>query len=275
MLLAPIAAFAFDADVHMTYTKDAVSLYLQHCQSPLSERAKAALIAHLAHGAWAEDETERISRSLNWHFYNRDGQVESTTLFNKSLDAIFARRVGDLERQLATPKRNLEETFVAMGRVLHYIQDMVVPAHVVPIYHVKFKPFIDKPDGVDGFRPTTPPSFEFSSAQCALLRQGESHTPRSFRALLDAVAQETLTAIGQGADSSPSTRHWLRYWPTPTAAPDPDRPGYALYGDCRFLREERKSECGPERLDAFYRERYNRVIEATIRVIIQVEPMLR
>lgn len=92
----------------------------------------------LCQGAKRED-APTLSRGLNWHFYPANEELRQAdrdflvwTLRPTSL-FILGKRQAEVLYLLGTgPSRRL---FEAMGRVLHHLQDMSTPSHVVPVYH--------------------------------------------------------------------------------------------------------------------------------------------
>ena len=90
-------------------------------------------------GVVAED-YPTVGRLLNWHFFasNRVIAAQSRSLLpglvlRPTSEHIVASRAGTLiDRAGRWPDRSQLKT---LGRLLHHIQDMSIPAHVVPIYH--------------------------------------------------------------------------------------------------------------------------------------------
>lgn len=88
------------------------------------------------------------ARSTKWHFFPENealkkvGKRKVVGLELNNVDptseALCQDRVSQLEGEcLVGPSKKL---FRLMGRVLHHVQDMSTPAHVVPVYHEPFSP---------------------------------------------------------------------------------------------------------------------------------------
>ena len=93
-------------------------------------------------GAEREDFSPLYTRITNWHFYKQNehlcpGVVYYLTFLplkvKPTSEIILTQRIGELLQILhaESPKRLGR----AIGRILHHIQDMSSPAHVVPVYH--------------------------------------------------------------------------------------------------------------------------------------------
>lgn len=92
----------------------------------------------LCQGAKSED-APTLSRVLNWHFYPANEELRQAdrdflvwTLRPTSLFILGKRQTEVMHLLSKGPSRRL---FTAMGRVLHHLQDMSTPSHVVPVYH--------------------------------------------------------------------------------------------------------------------------------------------
>ena len=93
-------------------------------------------------GAEREDFSPLYTRITNWHFYKQNehlcpGVVYFLTFLplkvTPTSELILTQRIGELLQILHTGSpRRLGR---AIGRILHHIQDMSSPAHVVPVYH--------------------------------------------------------------------------------------------------------------------------------------------
>jgi hypothetical protein len=80
-----------------------------------------------------------LTRAMNWHFYNPDlPENRKAFLHYRTFDRTFQGIVDDLKEESLTKKEGYE----ILGRVLHFIEDVTVPAHVVPVYHSFILPII-------------------------------------------------------------------------------------------------------------------------------------
>ena len=80
------------------------------------------------------------SRALNWHFYPANETIvrEKRDIFNlitlrPTSDWIVSKRQKKVIQLLE--EGTSPSLYRALGRVLHHIQDMNTPSHVIPIYH--------------------------------------------------------------------------------------------------------------------------------------------
>jgi hypothetical protein len=108
-----------------------LKLYEDETDTKLSSDLKKDII----YGTKAEDNMWEPARLFNWHFYYQNDHIEKRTKFLKmrrTSEHIFAKRVQNMEDAKSKGKGYGE----SIGRVLHHIQDMNTPSHVVPIYHI-------------------------------------------------------------------------------------------------------------------------------------------
>jgi hypothetical protein len=94
-------------------------------------------------GSKDTDQSPLYTRATNWHFYkkNLDQDVVRKAVwpymepltFHLSSDHILLRRCEQLRAE--TAKKSTADACDLTGRILHHIQDMSIPSHVVPIFH--------------------------------------------------------------------------------------------------------------------------------------------
>ncbi|MBP5954885.1 hypothetical protein ICA16_04340 [Pseudomonas anatoliensis] len=235
-------AFAFNPDLHSAYALKAAQAY-QRCPGvTLPEQLAEAL----ATGTDAEDSNLLTlhQRITNWHFYNRNKKLEPFWFANRSLDVIFSKRIEKLNALLVEPDADLVEVYEQAGRVLHYIQDMSVPGHVVPAYHAKLPG--NDPDPFDEFESIEAlPVFELSDAQCQELRAEADKAEATPQRFLDAAATATLQAIEQidAAGKPVVDGAWKAYWVYPARDAADARKGWGQYGDCEFSNTNVNADC--------------------------------
>ncbi|WP_242208304.1 MULTISPECIES: hypothetical protein [unclassified Pseudomonas] len=238
-------AFAFNPDLHSAYALKAAQAY-QRCPGvKLPEQLAEAL----ATGTDAEDSNLLTlpQRATNWHFYNRNKKLEPFWFANRSLDVIFSKRIEKLNALLVEPDADPVAVYEQAGRVLHYIQDMSVPGHVVPAYHAKLPgnhadPF-DEFESVEAL-----PVFGLSDAQCQALRAEADNADASPQRFLDDAATATLQAIEQidAAGKPVVDGAWQAYWVYPARDTDEARKGWGQYASCEFARGDINAECKRE-----------------------------
>jgi hypothetical protein len=82
-------------------------------------------------------------RATNWHFFKANEllQPHKVELINllplitiyRTSEQVLRRRIIELETEIS--KGHSEQLFELVGRILHHVQDMSTPSHVVPVYH--------------------------------------------------------------------------------------------------------------------------------------------
>ncbi len=142
-ILSTHIAFGYESSTHGRISNDALAT-LKNCNIEIHQLRR---VENIAQGSIEEDTTDTALRLSNWHFYNTYGNLKQGPLIYESLDNIFKYRneklIENIQFQRADSITN------SLGRVLHYIQDMFVPAHVVPVFHGK--PF-DRTDAFDNYQ---------------------------------------------------------------------------------------------------------------------------
>ena len=91
-------------------------------------------------GVKAEDDWWVPKRLLNWHFYPANSVIAKETRrvmgwkLRPTSQWIIRQRQNELFKKI-DQREPAKKIYVAFGRVLHHIQDMSTPSHVVPVYH--------------------------------------------------------------------------------------------------------------------------------------------
>lgn len=80
-----------------------------------------------------EDRSRLLRRSLNWHFYHPQMESRQRILFfiNRSFIPLFNK----IEARLSQPELSRNDSLHAIGRAIHFMEDLTVPAHSVPVFH--------------------------------------------------------------------------------------------------------------------------------------------
>lgn len=123
---------------HATITR----LAIQHCKGKISDRI-CRHTHEIVQGSIDEDESPwtGFSRLRNWHFYRSNSDLPEKVIFFKTTsEDILSDRIETLEKA----DRSNRKFFNYLGRVIHHIQDMSTPSHVIPIYHGPKVPFLFK-----------------------------------------------------------------------------------------------------------------------------------
>ena len=115
--------------------------------------------SYIAEGSKKEDEGVFV-RSKNWHFYRAENShylkpfplLLGLGTIHPSSRNRFIEHTTTLANKRDTS--NIESIFLLAGRIIHHIQDMSTPAHVIPIYHgptIYPVHFPSKKDGFENF----------------------------------------------------------------------------------------------------------------------------
>lgn len=174
----------------------------------------------------------------NWHFYNTN-DVSDSGWPNHFMGKIFAKIIKKFDKALSAGKP-LEDLYVKASSVMHYIQDVSSPPHVVPVYHWKIlgmgvvEPF-------DGFelnekdRMTYRNKLDVTPGQCRVLMAGDSN----LKNILANDALETLAVIDKKIPVENSlgeqSYKWSSFWrlagsDEPACDDKKPKPGFGTYG---------------------------------------------
>ena len=117
-------------EIFNEYSQDSFASSLLHCRAAVEK------------GAAKEDYWPIPTRITNWHFFKQNKYLCPATIYyakflplrvTPTSEKILMRRVQELLQifEKDIPRRCGH----AIGRVLHHVQDMSSPPHVVPVYH--------------------------------------------------------------------------------------------------------------------------------------------
>lgn len=114
---------------HQTVTR----LSFEYCKNELDtllyENRKLVI-----EGVKDEDNFWEFKRLLHWHFYRAENSPipqKIKFIFKPTSEQILAHRI----KRLKSYSPNKSKYYIELGRILHHIQDMSTPSHVIPIYH--------------------------------------------------------------------------------------------------------------------------------------------
>ncbi len=281
LMLASTGACALHKDRHV----EIISVTLQSFQLCVATRGETDLLTSgtdfIIDAAVEEDESF-TPRFFNWHFYDAYRDTEhamGTTWYGAktSLHDIYAQRIDELSQALEAFRAG--RTYIAAGRIINYIQDMTVPAHVAPIYHYKF-----------GW-------FDLSEAFGAMLRWKSQRLIWNEKACnTDALEQLDLAAAMQLllVDTAERTRERIRA-PIPV---DSDHPlhgktweafwvlrepgkdyagapaGFAPYGEQGEDGFTRLCDSDHAICTAFFRDSYYDAVETSLKVLLLINATL-
>ncbi|MBL4760930.1 MAG: hypothetical protein JKY80_08795 [Mariprofundaceae bacterium] len=272
--------FALGLDQHEQVTKAALLQY-ETCQAyfptilqPMSKEHAAIVIAanrDIDRMSWLHI-GRSLSRLWHWHFYDAAlydadephiGIKPNFIGMERSLHGSFDKKLSRI-KQLEHPKG--KKFSILTGEILHFIQDMGVPAHVVPIYHDSFHP--DKFDRYVVYG--MPKYIDMKKSVCSDLLKANK-TPEK---QLNALAEDTRQAIAKHIPYSSET--WLIFWNLP-ARDTPSSGSFHHYGMCGNVFGETKealqslpTACQLESdvFNNFYLDRYQKMVGASLRILL-------
>jgi len=163
ILLMTGHSFGFGVGNHENLTKLAVEQY-NRCQSTKDKKVTEADEGFIVAGNLGEDNQPVLDRAKLWHFYKHERELDEAGskgmpqfLRDKveatSFNAYFDQMVdGELNGLLQKEPQNSGFIYKKLGQTIHYIQDVSVPAHVIPIFHPVFSSsHLPKGDTFDKF----------------------------------------------------------------------------------------------------------------------------
>lgn len=127
---------------HIDSSESAFSLFLNFkgVVQPLEK-----MRSYLGMSSASEDDVSfasKLQRPFNWHFYNNNNSIKDNARIpgHRTSELRFTSLLEKLEKYIGKcaqdPDRHaLEDLVQTTGRIVHHIQDMSTPSHVVPIYH--------------------------------------------------------------------------------------------------------------------------------------------
>lgn len=267
----------FHPDKHEQHTQAAISLYLT-CQQYFPERlplqlggqdGKQVLQANIGLDDFS------LSRAWNWHFYDPafndktggSGYIENNAWgMKRALHPYFIAQ----SKMLADMASGKKSRNIALGQVMHLIQDMAVPAHVAPIYHVAWQA-----DPFDGYQPSTPTVINISRIKCEQLLEVQNEDKDMDElavSLLRQLAYRTRQAISEPNEKG---RTWHDYWLIYPNQIAPLQPGFTRYGVCGEAGFGLESEAAllphcqmtAKQYDAFYHARVIDSVETSLKLL--------
>lgn len=213
LLVLSLQAHAYSKPNHKRITEAAVDL-IQRCELPiqLNDKQVSTLVA-LNIGQ------DGIFRKMRlWHFpaplpesNSPAPQKKRAWLYGKLVtETTFDRWVKYLDEHIRT-QAELEQRLSGIGALLHYVQDLAVPAHAVPIFHPSRIANGDKLDDWKKMQPDGPALLPATQTVCETISTGSVAEVSEF---LNATRRATLISMQRslGPDCQGSNCRWSRYW---------------------------------------------------------------
>ncbi|QRN94408.1 hypothetical protein JRI60_35485 [Archangium violaceum] len=201
-LLLPLGASAFSVPAHEAMTRASID-------AALEAGAPSQLAAHreaVVEGSRAEDLNLFVKWTGYHHFFHPGVSLDSAI----RKDSGVRVRVLWREAEEAASNGDLARAFDRVGHLVHHIQDMGVPMHVVPVMHG----LTDR--------------FEQHEPKVGTASPGREIAPLSGEEAQLALAQETLEVVRTGTlPVEGGAIPWSAFWAEPT----PHKPGaFGGYG---------------------------------------------
>ncbi len=253
------SASAYKVDQHGTITQKAGER-LAVCVPDW----KQAWTDRLEKGNVAQD-SYSIERAVNWHFYDGGDALRTGMFFHRNLHRAYRKRKLTLDRRLSK-ERKLEAIVFSTGAVLHYIQDMSVPLHVVPVFHVTGAPF-ENTEYDDSELPAGLDCDALLARVEAVEKQCDGFSRCVAQNVLEQSAQVTVVA----------TREWPSHWVANGSDGCLDgqrqghgaqKVGFGCHGDTLW------GEGDPQGEAAFFTERYLQAVDASLVMMLYMHRRL-
>jgi len=276
-------AFAISPENHKPVTRMAMNVY-KSCTDQLGiNDTLTEGIDDIVEFSGLEDESPLIDRYFNWHFYDAyrnesTAMGRSFTGARKSLHHIYDARITSLIEALK--KHDKAYIYEYTGRVLHYIQDMTVPAHVAPVYHYKFYWF-DQSDYFDDMTEWSSMTFTPVKNICLFENIDIEEMKERLNNVLSEVAENTRSRIQdeilQDNEHRLAGKTWEEFWILRN--PDDDhnytdtKYGFSPYGNEK--RDGYKQLCEGTEKDralclSFFRKSYDSAVASSVKVLLLI-----
>ena len=228
--LAAAPASAYEGRAHQTLTFIAAQ-HFNRCAGDIGATLLTPLqVRYIVKANVGQAEANMFRKMTRWSYYDRAGQGERSTM---GIQTRMHQHFNGVAEALHTAD-NLAERYENLGRLINYLQDVTSPAHVVPVFFVRWWRF-NVSDRFNGF-PVREERFAAAlEDDCAPLQPQVD----AYASLLAATAARTLNAVQAPIPDMPAT--WEAFWRS-------DAPGgFGEYGDAgnNFGRQA-DFDCGQE-----------------------------
>lgn len=269
IVASPTDGYAYLPVIHETLTRIAGERFNECAVRKGHEPLKCESIGNIVKGVRYEDDQFILKRLLTWHFYDRSPKKRESIICKRTrLHARFDELSKRVNRSAPS-----KEAYSELGKLIHYLQDVTVPAHAIPIFHptpILKWPFT-KNDSFDEFAVQKSDSTDIANEECDNLLEGG--IGKSYNELLSATAQSTLNSISEPIGDTSET--WSVFWQLSEPGsfgcygPEGNNFGKAIPLDCEG------EACNLEEGDPIYVEyakaRHLEAIDVTIRAILNYQ----
>ena len=199
--------------VHKRLTEVAIAL----CGERLSSEMRS-FASEIAKGSVYEDNVS-LERLFNWHFYRSADSTIPRRFYGFMRPTSEHILLKHIQKMLRHGKKE-RERYEQLGRVLHHIQDMSTPSHVLAIYHDpatidQFEAFVEVHlDTIAGDGTIVPINSESDGGLAGIYHRYVTHG--------------TFEATEHG---TPKQLPLTRFWHDFHEDEDPRRRGFGMFGD--------------------------------------------
>lgn len=275
--------YAISKEKHKLITNEAVEVYAQCIKELGVKDTLAAGLNLIAEASKSEDESRFFQRYFNWHFYDayKDDTEHSMgralTGPRKSLHSIYNKRIDSLVESLVNKNNN--DIYEYSGRLVHFIQDMTVPAHVAPIYHYKFL-WMGNPDYFDSMPEWGTAKYIKPEKLCSIDISVIPNLKVYAKNILDKTAKNTRDNILEkipvptGHDLDGKT--WEEFWTLRNHKNDNAdsysgiKYGFAPYGNQGMNGFKKFCENDKEVCLGFFQKSFNTAITSTVKFLLSI-----
>ncbi len=198
------ASFAYEEDVHQQLTFLAAK-HFTRCVADTEEQALSPLqVRYVVRANVGIAQSGMFRRGFRWSYYDA-GDSDGKALFGlveTRFGEQFERAVDGFERSATDG-----DMLTRLGRIVHFLQEVTSPAHVVPVYTSRWWR-LNVGDRFDSYR--------VDEARVEELLEGACTDPLRdlhFPGLLVETAERTLGAVDSSIPGLPIT--WQAFWQLP------------------------------------------------------------
>lgn len=272
-MLLPRTSAAYTVPEHLKITKNAVQVFnacVEHHRESLTSRfepihAQEEILSKC--NEMQDHNWPWLNRLKMWHFYSPKKPPKGS-VFQLAAFAIETRLNGwiGLLQESFDATNDPAIAYALAGAAIHYVQDMTVPSHVVPIFHPGI---FNWGDAFDSYlvRESSLPVTE-SSCREMFADRG------NFETIINTTAEDTKASLHGAIDESKLHRlSWESFWDTSL-----DGDGFGKYGCFGNSFGDERLTCGTNRFEvekcvyvSFARARHEQAVRGTISILAALQ----
>lgn len=272
LVLFSFQASAYSKTNHKKITEAAVDL-VQRCELPMSlSESQLDTLVELNLGQDGVFKKMRL-----WHFPaplagsgDPAPQKQRAWLYGKLVtETTFDRWVKYLDEQVKK-EAAFEQRLPGIGALLHYVQDLAVPAHAVPIFHPSRIANADRLDSWKKLAAKGQALLPSTQKICETISSGKVDDVIEF---LSQFRKLTLKSLRKplGSDCQGVSCTWSRYWSqevSDNGFADYGCGGKDVFGKKEFKCEGEKYKVKPELYEAFAADRFKDAVIASAQILL-------